>query len=195
MNLRYLKILDWLLLNLKNTILKNTKNTTWLSKNTTTNFFQKHHLSIIIKSILCYIYPKILSEKKKYIKMALFFYYRIYRNRKVIYCIIHFLINLLKNVYLNYFLIAPTDIAIQNIGKNTIHSELRIVIIQIEFQTLIIYDDQLKQKLKKVNTIIIEEISIVSKELLKFILNILIIIHENTLTFEGISIVIIRNLA
>jgi len=127
--------------------------------------------------------------------MALFFYYRIYRNRKVIYCIIHFLINLLKNVYLNYFLIAPTDIAIQNIGKNTIHSELRIVIIQIEFQTLIIYDDQLKQKLKKVNTIIIEEISIVSKELLKFILNILIIIHENTLTFEGISIVIIRNLA
>ena len=50
---------------------------------------------------------------------------------------------------------APTGVAAQNIGGNTIHADLKIVSAQSGFHTLAFYDNEFKAKLKKVDTIII----------------------------------------
>ena len=56
------------------------------------------------------------------------------------------------------------------------------------------YDNKFKEKLKKIDTIIIEEISMVSGELLEFISNMFATIHNNTIAFGGINVIIIGDL-
>lgn len=109
--------------------------------------------------------------------------------------IIHLLVNLLKNKHSNYLLIAPTGVAAQNVGGNTIHADLRLVSTPTGFHTLAFYDNEFKEKLKKIDTIIIEEISMVSAELFEFISNMFATIHNNTIAFGGINIIVVGDLA
>ena len=103
--------------------------------------------------------------------------------------------NSLNNNKSNYLLIAPTGVAAQNIGGTTIHSTLRIVSTQTGFYTLSLYDNEYQNKLKKIDTIIIEEISMVSKQLFEFISNMFATIHNNALAFGGINVVVVGDLA
>jgi ATP-dependent DNA helicase PIF1 len=89
---------------------------------------------------------------------------------------------------------APTGIAAQNINGNIIHSDLKIISTNNGFQTLAFHENELKEKLKKIDTIIIDEVSIVFAKLLDFISNIFATIYNNTTTFRGISIVLIGDL-
>ena len=89
---------------------------------------------------------------------------------------------------------ALIGITIQNIGKSIIYSILRISPTQARFCTLIFHDNELKDKLKKINTIIIDEISMVSAELLNFISNTFATIHQNTTAFGGINTIVTRDL-
>jgi PIF1-like helicase len=109
--------------------------------------------------------------------------------------IIHLLVNSLNNDRSNYLLIAPTGVAAQNIGGTTIHSTLRIVSTQTGFYTLSLYDNEYKDKLKKIDTIIFEEISMVSKQLFEFISNMFATIHNNNLAFGGINVIVVGDLA
>ena len=109
--------------------------------------------------------------------------------------IIRLLVNSLNNNKSNYLLIAPTGVAAQNIGGTTIHSTLRIVSTQTGFYTLSLYDNEYQNKLKKIDTIIIEEISMVSKQLFEFISNMFATIHNNALAFGGINVVVVGDLA
>jgi chromosomal replication initiation ATPase DnaA len=109
--------------------------------------------------------------------------------------IIHLLENLLKNNRSKYLLIAPTEVAAQNIGGSTIHSSLRILSTQTNFYTLAFHNNDFKDKLKIINTLIIEEVSMVSAELLEFISNMFATIHNNTLAFGGINVIVVGDLA
>ena len=109
--------------------------------------------------------------------------------------IIHLLVNMLKNRHSNYLLIAPTGVAAQNVGGNTIYADLRLISTPTGFHTLAFYDNEFKEKLKKIDTIIIEEISMVSAELFEFISNMFATIHNNTIAFGSINIVVVGDLA
>src|ERR1044071_3117524 len=108
--------------------------------------------------------------------------------------IINLLVNLLKNRNSNYLLMAPTGVAAQNVGGNTIHADLRLISTPTGFHTLAFYDNEFKEKLKKIDTIIIEEISMVSIELFDFISNMFAAIHGNNIAFGGISVVVVGDL-
>ena len=108
--------------------------------------------------------------------------------------IIHLLVNMLKNRHSNYLLIAPTGVVAQNVGGNTIHADLRLILTPTGFHTLAFYDNEFKEKLKKIDTIIIEEISMVSAELFEFISNMFATIHNNTIAFGSINIVVVSDL-
>ena len=56
---------------------------------------------------------------------------------------------------------APTGVAAQNIGGQTIHSSLRIHSHGTSYQTLAFSDVSFYQKLKSIKTLIIDEISMV----------------------------------
>ena len=73
--------------------------------------------------------------------------------------IIHLLVNALKNDRSKYLLMTPTGVAAQNVRGSTIHSTLRIISTQTGFYTLASYDNQFKNQLKMIDTIIIEEIT------------------------------------
>jgi len=88
-----------------------------------------------------------------------------------------------------------TGIATQNIGGSTIYSILKLSSTHTGFRTLALHDDELKDKLRKIDVIIIDEISMVSAEFLNFISNTLATIHQNTTAFGGISTIVIRDLA
>ena len=84
-----------------------------------------------------------------------------------------FLINLiikdLKTKKSNYLLLAPTGIAATNIRGKTIHSALRIHETQSGFQSLAFYDHDFFKYLKTIDTLIINEISMVSATFFSFI--------------------------
>ena len=90
---------------------------------------------------------------------------------------------------------APTGVAAQNVRGSTIHSTLRIISTQTGFYALASYDNQFKNQLKMIDTIIIEEISMVSSQLLEFISNMFATIHNNNLAFGGINVVLFGDLA
>src|ERR1043165_6490936 len=83
----------------------------------------------------------------------------------------------------------------QNIGGTTIHSKLQITSIQGNFRTRAYVDNELRSSLMKVETIIIEEVSMVTAELLDYISNIFANLHNNTLAFGGINIILVKDLA
>ncbi|EXX69470.1 PIF1-like helicase domain-containing protein [Rhizophagus irregularis DAOM 181602=DAOM 197198] len=109
--------------------------------------------------------------------------------------IINMIVNMLNNRQSNFLLLAPTGVSAQNIGGTTIHSELSITSTQGGFYTRSFTNTQLNARLKKVDTLIIEEISMVSAELFDFISNLFARIHNNALAFGGINVVVVGDLA
>ncbi|CAG8646907.1 3720_t:CDS:1, partial [Paraglomus occultum] len=80
-----------------------------------------------------------------------------------------------------YILLAPTGVAAQNVGGKTIHSELKITSsnnTSSGYKTLIFSEKSTQTKLKEIDTIIIEEISMVSSTLFTFLSEIFARLHE-----------------
>jgi ATP-dependent exoDNAse (exonuclease V) alpha subunit len=67
----------------------------------------------------------------------------------------------LKSINKRFLLMALTGIAAENVGGETIHSKLKITGNIYNLQTLSLYDEHSKSELKKVEYIIIDEISMV----------------------------------
>ena len=81
---------------------------------------------------------------------------------------------------------APTVVVAQNVGGKTIHSELKITGNIYNLKSLLLYDKNSKIRLKKIEYIIIKEISMVLSELFTFISKLFQKIHNNSLEFGGI---------
>jgi hypothetical protein len=109
--------------------------------------------------------------------------------------IINLIINELNHKNQEYLLMAPTGIAAQNIGGQTIHSALRLHSHGSSYQTLAFSDIALYQKLKKINTLIIDEISMASSTLFDYISQLFSHIHHNTQPFGGINVIVLGDLA
>jgi len=109
--------------------------------------------------------------------------------------IINMIIDTLKNRSSTYLLLAPTGVAAQNIGGQTIHSALHITSTHESFRTRAYTDKDLNTYLKKVDTIILDETSMISAELFDFISNIFANLHNNAIPFGGINIIAAGDLA
>ncbi|EXX55721.1 Pif1p [Rhizophagus irregularis DAOM 197198w] len=104
------------------------------------------------------------------------------------------IIELLKQRRQDYILMAPTGVAAENIGGKTIHSCLRISDVLNNRQSLAIYDQNLRQELMKIKAIIIDEISMVSADMLSFISNLFAKLHNKPIEFGGIPVLLIGDL-
>jgi len=105
------------------------------------------------------------------------------------------IVELLKQRRKNYILMAPTGVAAENIGGKTIHSALRIKDTLNNRQSLAMHDQKLRQELKKIKIIIIDEVSMVSKDLLSFISDLFAKLHNKPIEFGGIPVLLIGDLA
>ena len=76
----------------------------------------------------------------------------------------------LKKKKSNYLLLAPTGVAAQNIGGQTIHSALRIHETLCGFQSLAFHDHEFFEILKAIDTLIFDEISMISTPLFSLFL-------------------------
>ncbi|CAG8805572.1 5342_t:CDS:2 [Gigaspora margarita] len=94
----------------------------------------------------------------------------------------------------SYLLLAPTGVAVQNVERKTIHSELQITSTQTRFISKAFADKDFKTYLQKIDTLIIEEISMVSAELLDFISNLFARLHNNAIAFGGINVIVVGDL-
>jgi len=110
-----------------------------------------------------------------------------------------FIINLitedLRKKKSNYLLLAPTGVAAQIIGGQTIHSALRIHETLYGFQSLAFHDHEFFEILKAIDTLIFDEISMVSAQLFSFISDMFSIIQQQTIAFGGLNIIIVGDLA
>lgn len=110
--------------------------------------------------------------------------------------IINLIINDLNNKRSNYLLLAPTGVAAQHIGGKTIHSALRIHETIGGFQSLLAFHDyEFYKSLKKIDTLIFDEISMVSSLLFSFISDMFSIIQQTTIAFGGLNIIVVGDLA
>ena len=109
--------------------------------------------------------------------------------------LIHLIINWLKSTKTNYLLMAPTGVAAQSIGGLTIHSALRISQSESGFQSLALYDTNFKTELLKIKVLIIDEISMVSASLFTYLANMFAQIHNNSICFGGLSVIVVGDLA
>ncbi|EXX54012.1 AAA family ATPase [Rhizophagus irregularis DAOM 181602=DAOM 197198] len=105
------------------------------------------------------------------------------------------IVNFLKVKNIRYLLIAPTGVAAQNVGGQTIHSALHIRNTQTYFETLSHYNEQQQIELSQIDAIIIEEVSMVSSILLSFISKLFAKIHKKSVPFGGIQTLLIGDLA
>lgn len=105
------------------------------------------------------------------------------------------IVNFLQSKNTKYLLMAPTGVAAQNVGGQTIHSALHIRNTQTYFETLSHYNEQQKKELSQINAIIIEEVSMVSSKLLSFISLLFAKIHKNSVPFGGIPVLLAGDLA
>lgn len=105
------------------------------------------------------------------------------------------LIDYFQRIGRNFLLIASTGIAAQNIGGTTIHSALRIVSDERGFRTLVFHDSDYCNTLHLIDTLIIEEISMVSGPLLTFISELFERLHKNNHPFGGINVILVGDLA
>jgi len=105
------------------------------------------------------------------------------------------IIELLKQRRKNYVLMAPTGVSAENIGGKTIHSTLRIKDTLNNRQSLAIHDQNLRQELLKIQVIIIDEISMVSADMLSFISDLFAKLHNKPIEFGGIPVLLIGDLA
>ena len=103
--------------------------------------------------------------------------------------------NYLTNNHKNYLLMAPTGIAIQNINGKTIHSELQIKPGSNNFISLAMQNAENRIRLREIDVIIIDETSMVSKNLLDFINKIFCELHNSALPFGEIIVLLVENLA
>ena len=110
-----------------------------------------------------------------------------------------FIINLitedLRKKKSNYLLLAPTGVAAQNIGGQTIHSALRIHETLCGFQSLAFHDHEFFEILKAIDTLIFDEISMASAQLFSFISDMFSIIQQQTIAFGGLNIIVVGDLA
>jgi hypothetical protein len=109
--------------------------------------------------------------------------------------IINLITNDLKNKRSKYLLLAPTGVAAQNIGSQTIHSALRIHETSNGFQTLAFYDYEFFKNLQQIDTLIIDEISMVSAALFSFISDMFSVIQQKTIAFGRLNIIVVGDLA
>lgn len=109
--------------------------------------------------------------------------------------IINLIIDDLKKKRSNYLLLAPTGVAATNIGGQTIHSALRIRETLGGFQSLAFNDHEFFEYLKTINTLIIDEISMVSKALFSFISDMFSVIQQQTIAFGGLNVITVGDLA
>jgi hypothetical protein len=105
------------------------------------------------------------------------------------------IISFLTSKNIKYLLMAPTGVAATNIGGQTIHSALHIRNTQTHFETLSNYNHQQKEELSQIKSIIIDEISMVSAELLTFISLLFARINNTPVPFGGIPTLLIGDLA
>ena len=110
-----------------------------------------------------------------------------------------YMINLIKDMLdrrqSNYLLLAPTGVAAQNINGRTIHSELQILSNNGNFYTRAYSNRELTEQLKNIDTLIIDEGSMVSDQLFDFISNIFASLHSNAIAFGGINTIVVGDLA
>jgi hypothetical protein len=110
-----------------------------------------------------------------------------------------FMINLIvedfKRKGSNYLLLAPTGVAATNIGGETIHSGLRIHETLGGFQSLAFHDHDFFNYLKTIDTLIIEEISMVSNTLFSYISDLFSVIQQQTIAFGGLNVIVVGDLA
>jgi PIF1-like helicase/Helitron helicase-like domain at N-terminus len=106
-----------------------------------------------------------------------------------------FLLNEFERRGDSYLLLAPTGVAAQNIGGSTIHSALKIHATEGGYQTLAFNDKVFKDNLKKIKILLIDEISMVSSELLTFLSNMFSKLHANSQSFGGICVIVLGDLA
>lgn len=109
--------------------------------------------------------------------------------------IINLIIDHLKSKQSNYLLLAPTGVAATNIGGETIHSALRIHETLGGFQSLAFHDYDFFKFLKTIDTLIIDEISMVSNALFSFISDMFSIIQQQTIAFGGLNVIVVGDLA
>jgi len=89
----------------------------------------------------------------------------------------------------------PTGVAALNVGGSTIHSALRIHQTEAGYQTLAFYDKEFSTQLAKIDTLIIDEISMVSASLFTFLSNLFASLHNNAQAFRGINVIVVGYLA
>jgi len=86
----------------------------------------------------------------------------------------------------------------ENIEGKTIYSTLRIKDLLNNRQSLAMHDQNLRQELKKIKPVIIDEVSMVSAEMLSFIMfisDLFMKLHNKPIEFGGAPILLIRDLA
>jgi ATP-dependent exoDNAse (exonuclease V) alpha subunit len=97
-------------------------------------------------------------------------------------------------------LLAPTGIAAMNIGGLTIHSALRIASADGNsgrsktFTTLLWNDPERQQEMRRINTIIIDEVSMVESDLLMFVSDIFGRLHNTHRPFGNVNVILIGDL-
>src|SRR6266542_2227779 len=101
----------------------------------------------------------------------------------------------LTNNHKNYLLIIPTDIATQNINGKTIHSELQIKPDLNNYTSLAMQNAENRMRLREIDVIIIDEISMVSKNLLDFINKMFCELYNCAVPFGGIMVLLVGDLA
>src|SRR5947207_71144 len=84
---------------------------------------------------------------------------------------------------------------LQNINGKTIHSELQIKPESNNYISLAMNNTENRIRLRKIDVIIIDEISMVSPYLLDFINQMFCELHNSALPFGGIMVLIIADLA
>jgi len=182
-----------------------------LNNQLTTNISEIIRIQLDNLKILPHVYPETamleLPHDQYHVLSTISMYMGKSNNRKWPYYFItgsagtgkSYIINMIKNMLdrkqSNYILLAPTGVAAQNIDGKTIHSKLLIKIAQGGFQTKVFTDKELRDDLINVETLIIDEISMVSDKLLDFISNLFAGLHNNALAFGGINVIVVGDLA
>ena len=196
-NNQFIEMLDRLLQSLNNQL--------------TTNISEIIRVQLDNLKILPHVYPETamleLPHDQYHVLSTISMYMGKSNNRKWPYYFItgsagtgkSYIINMIKNnldrKQSNYILLAPTGVAAQNIDGKTIHSRLQIKSTQGGFQTKVFTDKELRDDLINVETLIIDEISMVSDKLLDFISNLFASLHNNALAFGGINVIVVGDLA